>query len=223
MTQQPIQSKKRILIYAGVSDGIGVAAVCSQAAKDGEPFTHMYLFEPLPEKFAGMKRVFNYNCFTMLNVALAEKNETVPFHVTANFGSSSLGHIKKDNKLSSIAEIKTIQVQTINLLDFCKEAGIDYIDVLILDCQGADLMILRTMKEYIDQKRIGKIQAETAKDRCDNIYDTLPSNSFSGFKQLLGESYILAGRGWVSGLLPVGVYETVPDEWDEEDTLWMPS
>ena len=83
--------------------------------------------------------------------------------------------------------IKEIEVNTINLGEFLSEQKVSFIDLYYSDCQGSDLNVLKTMKEFINEKKIGEMYIETHGDGS-QIYMGL-DNQFSGFKKLLGENY----------------------------------
>ena len=68
-----------------------------------------------------------------------------------------------------------------------KSEGVDFIDLYYSDCQGSDLTILKTMKKFIDNKKIGETFIETHADGSE-IYVGL-NNQFSGFKKLLNKNY----------------------------------
>ena len=88
---------------------------------------------------------------------------------------------------ASASTLKEITVDTINLGEYLESEGVDFIDLYYSDCQGSDLTVLKTMKKFIDEKKIGETFMETHADGS-QIYIGL-DNQFSGFKKLLDKNY----------------------------------
>jgi|TARA_R100000027_G_scaffold11430_1_gene8167 FkbM family methyltransferase len=159
-----------------------------------EYFDSVYVFEPDPEIFKQLKRKFQqFEWVTLVNAACSDEVGEVDFYITKNRVASSLGNPSskfvdgyKDRDSGSTV-INTIKVNTINLKDYLKSQGVEFINLYYSDCQGSDLNVLKTMKEFIDQKKIGEMYIETHGDGS-QIYMGL-DNQFSGFKNLLNENY----------------------------------
>ena len=50
--------------------------------------------------------------------------------------------------------LKKITVKTVNLKKFLEDNQVDYIDYYLSDTQGSDLNILKTIKEFVDEKKL---------------------------------------------------------------------
>jgi FkbM family methyltransferase len=171
------------------------------------------LCDSLKEKYKNNKRVH------IIHAAVTTFNGTVTLNISDNSGvSSSLGHFNKDFP-NEIKMISSVEVPAINLYDFCQVQGIGHITDYKSDIQGMDLEVLKTMRPFIEQKRIATITAEVAKDNKPQIYPDLPDNSESGFQDLLKENYALVATGWDK--LEDNVYRDVPEGWWEMDCKWM--
>lgn len=207
------KSKQRVLIYGGLHKGNGFAKRC-------RGYDSAYGFEANPElhelcqqRFAGLPHV------RIIHGALSDRSGTVSFNVSSNEGlSSSLGTFRTTWQ-SHIQLTRQIQVPALNLCDFIHDEGIQTITDYVSDLQGSDLTVLKTLAEHIDQKRIGTIQCEVAKNERTNIYAGVGSNRESDFEQLLRPNYLRVATGW--GSCYAGVFETIPDDWWEFDAKWV--
>jgi len=183
-----------------------------------------YCFEPNPERFRRLHKKYNkYPHVHLFNVAVAQHNGEIEFNISNNNGaSSSIGNFHKEwdgFKSGNVEMIKSIRVPCINLLDFCKQHSIGHIEDYISDIQGMDLEVLKTMKPMIEDKKIRTITCEVTKDGMHNIYSDLPSNSESGFFDLLRNNYELIGRG--SGFLGNDQMDCVHESSWEMDCKWV--
>jgi FkbM family methyltransferase len=145
-----------------------------------------WLFEPIPEIAAELRRKYNSRSFPTKVVHVVQKacythKCTMPFHLYNTNGlSSSLGTVSQESQsaynYADLSLIDTIDVECVNLNEFLP-AGM-FIDTLIVDAQGADLQILQTLQSRLYNKLFGLIESE-----CDgnsfSSYDGIGSNSES--------------------------------------------
>lgn len=179
----------KTLIYIGANRGYGLYSLLMK-----RKFDMVYAFEPDPEIFSALKYNFSETPFVkVINAACFKKNGTKTLYVTENRVSSSLSDVNMQNQeelnghSGGKPAFKTFEVNTVNLLDFIKENKIDEIDLLVTDCQGADTIVLETIKELLDARKVKELFCETHRDNA--ILYTELNNSFSKFKELLGENY----------------------------------
>lgn len=208
--------KKGVLVYIGVHKGYSFSKIF-------RGYRTCYGFEANPEVFRELEQKFRkYRHVHLQHAAVADFNGEIPFSISNNEGeSSSIGSFDEDwenYRSGLIRMVRTIRVPSINLLSYCKDHGIDYIDDYISDIQGMDLQVLKTMRPFIEDGKIGTITCETTKDSRRNIYKDLPDNSENGFRELLNRNYELVARG--SGRLKDGVFSDVPGDWWEMDCKW---
>ena len=174
----------KTLVYVGANVGVSLWSLFDK-------FDKVYVFEPDPEMFSDLKRKYNqFEWVTLVNAACSDKNGQAKFYVTGNRVASGLGESSKEFQEvygENASTLKEITVDTINLGEYLESQEVDFIDLYYSDCQGSDLTVLKTMKKFIDDKKIGETFMETHADGSE-IYVGL-DNQFSGFKKLLNKNY----------------------------------
>lgn len=174
-----------VLVYIGTNEGDGLEEYV-------DLYDKVYAFEPDPEIFKKLiSRFIDRKHVTFVNAACSDSEGVKNLYVTENRHSTSLSELS-DYSLQygfsgGKAPFKTFEVRTINLSEFFVENNIDYVDTLITDCQGSDLTILNTIKDFITQKKIAEIFCETHGNSVE-LYKNL-DNQFDKFKELLSENY----------------------------------
>lgn len=174
-----------VLVYVGTNEGESLEEYV-------DLYDKVYAFEPDPEVFGNLvKRFSRKKNIVFVNAACSDSVGTKTLYVTENRHSTSLSELSDFSLQYGFsggkASFKTFEVKTVNLLNFLEEKNIEYVDTLITDCQGSDLSILKTVKCFIDEKKIGEIFCETHGNSV-VLYDQL-DNQFDGFKELLSENY----------------------------------
>lgn len=203
------------LVYVGANQGHSLGMLVNT-------FEKVYAFEPDPEMFSTLKSRFGtLSHVTLVNAACSLEDGEANFYVTGNRVASSLGDGSKEFKDYhgyNASVIKEITVKTINLCDYLESEGIEFISLYYSDCQGSDLNVLKTMKKFVDEKRIGELFMETHADGT-FLYEGL-DNQFSGFKEILSENYefIHASLGAFNGRI-VDEDNLVPGD-PEWDSYW---
>lgn len=217
LIQSFLMKKNGILLFLGMDTSGEFGLIFRKYQK-------CYGFEPNPDRYNKLyKKYKKYKNIHILNAAVSEQDGEVELNISSNNGaSSSMGTFKKEweNMHSGkIKMIKTIRVPSVNLLNFCNKNEIEFIDDYISDIQGMDLIVLKTLKPMIDERRIGTIRCEVTKDGKENIYNDLPDNSLSGFKELLDTNYELIAKG--KGILSDNKFEIIHDDEWEMDCKWQ--
>lgn len=140
-----------------------------------------WLFDPLQEvcdelrsKFAGGYRG---KFISIVNAAVYTDENPREFHVyNVNGLSSSLGTVTQQAKdLYSRCDLSlfdTRHVRCVKLSDYLPL----HLTTLIIDAQGCDLTILKSIEPWIAEGRIESIKAEADGDGA-TMYDGLPDNS----------------------------------------------
>jgi len=208
--------KQGTLVYVGLHRGGSFGQIFRRYAA-------CYGFEPNPELFAIVQRKYGrYKNVHIINAAVAEKDGEVQLNVSSNDGaSSSLGQFDDEwdgYRSGQVRMVGSMTVRSVNLLDFLRQRGVEYIDDYVSDIQGMDLTVLKTLRPMIDNRQIGAITCEVTKDSRRNLYADLPDNSESGFAELLQGNYELVAVGW--GTLEDGRFDVIPDDWWEMDCKW---
>jgi len=205
------------LVYVGMHRGDGFERLFRR-------FERSIGIEANPELFRALQRRYRrYPYVALYNVAAAAEAGHARFNISSNDGkSSSLGEFRADwtqRKTGQVRMDGSIRVPCVNLYEFLQEQGIRHIDYYLSDIQGMDLTVLKTLRPLIEQRAIGRIQCEVAKDAYGNVYAGLETNGQSGFEELLGKHYELAGTGW--GQVREGRFDGTPEDWWEMDCLWV--
>lgn len=178
---------KKIAFYIGANKGYGLRDYIDK-------FDQIHVFEPDPEMFNELKNNYQGIDNLILNkCACYTNNGKHTLYITENRVSTSLGDIDTSTfetigyHSGGKPSIKTFEVNTVNLHDYLKLNRIEEIDFLLTDAQGSDLTILKTIKPYIDCKKIKKFFCETHNNKK-SLYIGL-DNSFNGFIELLSKNY----------------------------------
>ena len=199
------------LVYIGTNEGNSLWGIFDK-------FDKVYAFEPNPEVYNILRRRFKqFEWVTLINAACSTEDGETDLYVTPNLVSSSLSDVNTE-KYGGDAASKKVTVKTLNLNNYLKKEGVDVIDLYYSDCQGSDLLILKTIKEYIDNKKIEQLYIETHGDGVE-LYKGL-DNQFSGFKKVLSDNYKFehASLGRLNGAIKLE--SEIPDDELEWDSLW---
>lgn len=213
------RKRKGVLVIVGL-ESEGVFSLMHKG------YEQCYCFEANPERFEGLEKKYKkYPYIHLYNNAVAQYDGEISFNISNNNNgaSSSIGNFdeswEEQYGAEKIKMIKRIKVPCINLFNFCIKNNIQFIDDYVSDIQGMDLEVLKTLKPYIDQKKIRTITCEVTKNGKRNIYKDLPSNTENDFEQLLSDNYKLVARGW--GVLKDGKIEKIPENLWEMDCKWQ--
>ena len=199
------------LVYIGTNEGNSLWGIFDK-------FDKVYAFEPNPEVYNILRRRFKqFEWVTLINAACSTEDGETDLYVTPNLVSSSLSDVNTE-KYGGDAASKKVTVKTLNLNNYLKKEGVDVIDLYYSDCQGSDLLILKTIQEYVDNKKIGQLYIETHGDGVE-LYKGL-DNQFSGFKKVLSDNYKFehASLGRLNGAIKLE--SEIPDDELEWDSLW---
>lgn len=143
------------------------------------------MFEPLPEAAAWLRDHNRHaeQWFHVIEAACGEHAGRATLNVYNFDGvSSSLGKCTDQaRQLYSGADLSgqhQIEVDVINLREWLDDHQVEHIQTLLIDAQGMDLAILKTIEPYLRERRIDRIVHEIDGDGFRH-YDGLPDNSFS--------------------------------------------
>lgn len=188
------------LVYCGLNR-------CGSFDRLRRRFKICYGFEAIPElAHQAAERYRNIKGIHIIHAALTETDGPVRFHIHDNDAASSMGKLGSDYRSMTRSDIhseRDIEVPGLNLFNFLQEKGVERIDLYVSDIQGLDLTVLRTLKPYLDARRIKRIKCETERDTHSfEAYDGTPPNRQAEFMRLLAENYTVtkrqrAGEHWV--------------------------
>jgi FkbM family methyltransferase len=210
--------QKKVLVMIGV-DISGELDILHKG------YEKCYCFEANPERFNKLSLKYNKKSnIHLYNVAVADYDGEIEFNISKNNNgaSSSIGNFNQewlnDIDEKDVVMIDKIKVPCINLLNFFKKNEINWIDDYVSDIQGMDLQVLKTIKPFVDERRIGAIRCEVTKDEYKNVYYDLPDNSLSAYQELLQKNYCLIAQG--TGILKDYVFDPIPQKSWEMDCKW---
>lgn len=205
-----------VLVYLGVNWGGSLDKIFLDYEK-------CYCFEANPELYAYLKRKYqHFSHVKLFNYAVSDKDGESTFYVTSQQAQcSSLSKLSQNSSATplGIQIEKEITVPTINLYNFLKKENVERITCYISDIQGHDLAVLKTMKSYIEKKKIQKINCEVHASGRELNYVDAPFNNETGYEELLSGNYRLVAAGW--GLLEEGEFMELPEEARQLDQLWI--
>jgi len=131
------------------------------------------------------------------------------------FGSGTILGFSEDYR---IQEEGRFEVQTINLGEFLEILGVKEIDFYVSDIEGSDYNALASMRKYILDGRIKRIQVEVWSEKITRPFRKAEEKIYeSDFQSLLGPNYSKINEG-TSSLL--NEKWRINDKWNSRDVLW---
>lgn len=150
-----------------------------------------YMFEPLPEAadYLRRKNAHMTDIFHVVQAACGEADGMRTLTVYNHDGvSSSLGVCTEQARQmypqADLCQKEQLEVHVVNLCSFLEWAGVKQIETLMIDAQGMDLAILKTMRPFFERRAVRRVIHEIDVDGFRH-YDGLPDNSLSGAVQYM--------------------------------------
>jgi len=186
-----LQSLRRFPVTTVVDAGAN-RGVWAQEALAAFPSATVHAFEIVPQTFALLQSALGANPRARLvDKGLSDADNTVEVNYAPdNTTISSIIPVAAIHK----TEFVRVAAQVTSGDAYCRAEGIDHIDLLKIDVEGAEPMVLRGFSNMLSRKRIDVIQFEYG---MANIYARV----------LLRDLYeLLEGHGYAVGkLMPRGV------------------
>jgi FkbM family methyltransferase len=135
------------------------------------PEARVYSFEPTPATFEVLKtNVGDHDRITITNAAVGESEGTMNFYIAPFEQANSLlprfpGQPEREQK---------VPVRVCRIDEFCRENGVDRIDILKLDIEGYEAPAIRGCGRLIDEQKIDVLYCETRFDSGGGINTTFP-------------------------------------------------
>ncbi len=151
----------RIIVDVGANEGVTVERYLERY-----PDARVIAVEPLPELAARLtQRLAPYPNVVVVHVAVDERCGTRSFRQTAVTGNSSFFEVSAQQRGCVGHEHKTrvtatLDVPTTTLDRLAAEHGLEAIDILKLDIQGAELLALRGAELLLTRRRIAAVCCE---------------------------------------------------------------
>lgn len=124
------------------------------------PQAHIWAFDcatpaiqSLQERFGNEERV------TIVDQAITDRYGAMSFHYCTRSGSNSIYPIT-NAYAQEVQGLNMVTVQSITLDDFTNEQGIEQIDLLKIDVEGADYLVLRGCERLFNENRIRAVFCE---------------------------------------------------------------
>lgn len=168
---------KKIVIEVGMNDGRDTHVHLTQDDMVVYGFEPTYeLVRVLHQRFKDDPRI------KIIPLAVDIENRFATFNIAAwqDWGCSSL-----NNFTDNVSErwngfnfhfTDKQTAMTIRLDDFCRMYGIDHIDYLWIDAQGSDFNVLKSLGDYINVVKEGKVEVSynvPLYKEVDNTYDSV--------------------------------------------------
>lgn len=151
--------------------------------KLAEVYDRIVIFEPLPEAANACRYAYkDSNAVIVFQAACGASFGTATLHRYNVQGlSSSLGTITSEavavySPHYDLSPNGTDEVQVVHLGLILQLMGMVTIDFLLIDAQGMDFTVLKTVEPWIAEGRVGLIQLEADGNGFQH-YDGLPDNS----------------------------------------------
>lgn len=160
----PLTVQKRILAGTVVKTILDCGAHHGRVAREyaaAFPDATVHSFEPTPETFAVLKsRVAAFPRIRAVNAAVGEVEGETDFYLAPFEQANSLlprhpGTPEREHR---------VRVRVRRIDEYCREHGIERIDILKLDVEGYEGPALRGCGSLLADRRIGLLMAETRFD-----------------------------------------------------------
>jgi FkbM family methyltransferase len=123
----------------------------------------LYSFEPIPSTFSGLKNRLteypNAHCFCLALSNTTGRGQFCHYDESESFAGLSTFYAREVLKIGHQPP-KVIEIEQDTVAHFCVEKGIEKIDFLKIDAEGAEWIILLGAERLLKDNRIGAVQFE---------------------------------------------------------------
>jgi FkbM family methyltransferase len=135
----------------------------SRYVVENQPTVRIYAFEPAPHTFRELEKNAEGTRITPVPIALSDEEGVAEFQVYGSTSQlNSFYHRAEVEQAPWNARPVSIEVPTQRLDAYCKANGIERIEYLKIDTEGAELLILRGSTGLLKNRSIGIVQFEYA-------------------------------------------------------------
>lgn len=120
-------------------------------ASEKYPYAKIYAFEPSPYLEKTMLKNINQRNIVLDKTAIAEKEGEMEFYIHKD--SQQANSLIKENVTFYTDKVEAVKVKTQTLDKIAEQYGVNEIDVMKIDCQGAESMILRGATHILTKTR----------------------------------------------------------------------
>jgi FkbM family methyltransferase len=135
----------------------------SRKILDIQPGVSLYAFEPVESTFKTLQKNMAGSKADIFNIALSKRSGKKTFyHYSQSSQSARMSTFYRRNSVEEDLNIQpvAVQINTKSLSSFCKSHGIDKIDFLKIDTEGAELDVLKGAASLLQSDKIETIQFE---------------------------------------------------------------
>lgn len=129
------------------------------------PGSRIYCFEPFPESCEHLRRLASDDPRThVFQVAVSDKPGKAVLHSNTFAPTNSLLATDEASSLywdgGLYETVQELEVPTVSIDAFCRDHGIEAIDILKLDVQGAEFLVLAGARDMLTRQAIAVIYSE---------------------------------------------------------------
>jgi FkbM family methyltransferase len=126
------------------------------------PRARIYSFEPHPDLFNQLQEnVGRVDGVEVHQLAMGERPGKVTLHLNRfDMNHSLLNQADDAQRWARVDHQDDIEVEASTVDVFCEEAGIDRVDLLKIDTEGADLLVLRGAETMLARQQVGSAYVE---------------------------------------------------------------
>ncbi|WP_409560550.1 FkbM family methyltransferase [Hyphomicrobium sp. MC8b] len=161
----------------------------SQTALENWPNAHVHAFEVAPNTFRDLQSAFPANSkrITLNNVGVSDTEETQTMYYFADAPELTCDMPRHD--LTSVPfEAKMVRLDT-----YCAKNGIEKIDFLKIDVEGAEYRVLKGFSDFLDAGKVNCLQFEYGPFAIDT-------------RHLLADYFATLSKSfWIGKIFPGGV------------------
>jgi len=178
--------------------GANVGEYAEQVLERWGTRAHLWCFEPSRETFGMLgARLGERPGVTLQNLGLSDTEGTLTLH-SRGAGSKVASVYEGRATTWAVHELEEVKVRTLDA--YCREQGIDHIDLLKLDVEGHELSVLRGAKTMFEDGSIRFVQFEMSAACIDaRVF-------FRDYWETLSQGYSLY-RIAAHGLIPIPAYQ----------------
>lgn len=142
--------------------GANVGNMTELFAKAVGPQGKVVAFEPARASFLELKERCSLLFFTeleLVNAAVTDSEGSIELHVYDDDHRSWSSMVRRplENYGIHIASPSIETVPAVSIDGYCRSRGIDHIDLMKIDVEGAELLVLRGARGMFQRKRIGLV------------------------------------------------------------------
>jgi FkbM family methyltransferase len=205
------ERKEQALVRRLVQPGMTVLDVGANIGKYTKLFSllvgdsgRVFAFEPDPDSARRIDEMVSRDTLsnvTLVNRAVSEQSGKITLNRFPEAYSSwnSIGHPQMEdprNPTQLVPIVSSVEVEAVTLDHFCRTHGVNYIDYLKLDVEGAEFIALKGASDLLSRRAIRHLQFEISRKMLDGlntsakpVFDLLAAHGY--------ESHAITSHGQV--------------------------